>query len=470
MQSSSHASTGRIGHSVEEDRTEIHRWFFQDSSDAMFITTMQGTILQHNSSANEMFGISPEIMKVTNANDLYAIPEDRNHFIKILERDHRVSKMERVLKRGSGTTFFGEISAHLRISPDGTRTIESIIRDITEERDMERQLAHEKAHLDSLVENAPLAIAIGKVDGSIIRVNQQFERLFGWNRAEIIGKCIDDVVVPPEVRTPATDITKVAASGGVKIDDSIRFRKDGTPVEVAIMASPILVEDEKVGIYAIYEDITPRKKGERSILQLNEVLRLMNKSFRHDLGNDLNIAMNAIELYRYKQDSKLLDAAVLALGRSGSLIDRMRELDTLTSTSKNLRRVEISTLLEDIAKRFPIPIDIKGRGMVLVDDSIYSVVENLIRNAIVHGGTDRMTILVEEKNDRCEIRVIDYGKGVPDEIKGDLFKEGASYGSSRGTGLGLYIVRMVVELYGGRVWIEDNIPNGAVFVLSLKVR
>jgi len=335
---------------------------------------------------------------------------------------------------------------------------------------MERQLAHEKAHLDSLVENAPLAIAIGKVDGSIIRVNQQFERLFGWNRAEIIGKCIDDVVVPPEVRTPATDITKVAASGGVKIDDSIRFRKDGTPVEVAIMASPILVEDEKVGIYAIYEDITPRKKGERSILQLNEVLRLMNKSFRHDLGNDLNIAMNAIELYRYKQDSKLLDAAVLALGRSGSLIDRMRELDTLTSTSKNLRRVEISTLLEDIAKRFPIPIDIKGRGMVLVDDSIYSVVENLIRNAIVHGGTDRMTILVEEKNDRCEIRVIDYGKGVPDEIKGDLFKEGASYGSSRGTGLGLYIVRMVVELYGGRVWIEDNIPNGAVFVLSLKVR
>jgi PAS domain S-box-containing protein len=447
---------------------DIYRWFFLDSSDAMFITDTDGNILRHNSAANEMFGIPPERFRELKAYDLYSIPQDRIMFLKLLERDGKVNKLERALKRGNGSSFIGELSSHLRIASDGKSTIESIIRDITEERMMERELALEKARLDSLVENAPLAIAIANVDGSIIRVNHRFERLFGWNRTEIIGRCIDDLVTPSECRTTATDITRVAASGEVRIEEAVRYHKDGGPVEVAIMASPILIEDEKVGIYAIYEDIAPRKKGERSILQLNEVLRLMNKSFRHDLGNDLNIAMNAIELFRYKQDSKLLDAAVLALGRSGSLINRMKELDTLTSASKNLRRMEISELLKEIQKRFPISIDVQGTGMVLVDDSIHSVIENLIRNAIVHGGTDRITIRIEGKGDLCDVRVIDYGKGIPAEIKGQLFKEGASFGSSRGTGMGLYIVRMVVEMYGGSVRIEDNVPSGTVFVLTLR--
>jgi two-component system sensor kinase len=449
---------------------EVYRWFFQDSSDAMFITDLDGAILQFNSAACEMFGIPSERFHELRASGLYADPEDRRLFIRLLERDGKVSKLERVLKRGNGSTFIGELSSHLRTASDGARTIETIIRDITEERMMERELALEKAHLDSLVENAPLAIAIGKVDGSITRVNQRFERLFGYSRAEIAGRCIDDLVVPSGCRSSATDITRVAASGEVKIEEAVRYRKDGTPVEVAIMASPILIDDEKVGIYAIYEDITPRKKGERSILQLNEVLRLMNKSFRHDLGNDLNIAQNALELYRYKQDSKLIDAAILALNRSGSLIDRMRELETLTSASKNLRRMDISVILKDISKRFPIPIEVVGGGMVLADDSIHSVIENLIRNAIVHGGTDRITIKVEMKGDLCEIRVIDYGKGIPPEIKGQLFKEGASFGSNRGTGMGLYIVRMVVEMYGGSVELEDQVQTGAVFVLRLLTR
>lgn len=449
---------------------EVYRWFFQDSSDAMFITDLEGAILQFNSAAIDMFGIPSEQFHVIKASDLYAVPDDRKLFIRLLERDGKVSKLERVLKRGNGSTFIGELSSHLRTSSDGSSTIETIIRDITEERMMERELALEKAHLDSLVENAPLAIAIGRVDGTIIRVNQRFERLFGYSRAEIAGRCIDDLVVPSGYRSTATDITRVAASGEVKIEEAVRYRKDGTPVEVAIMASPILIDDEKVGIYAIYEDITPRKKGERSILQLNEVLRLMNKSFRHDMGNDMNIAQNALDLYRFKQDPKLIDAAILALNRSGSLIDRMRELDTLTSASKNLRRMEISDLLKDLSKRFPIPIEVHGGGMVLADDSIHSVLENLIRNAIVHGGTDRITIQVDMKGDVCEIRVIDFGKGIPSDIKGQLFKEGASFGSNRGTGLGLYIVRMVVEMYGGSVALEENSPTGAIFVLRLRTR
>ncbi len=70
--------------------------------------------------------------------------------------------------------------------------------------------------------------------------------------------------------------------------------------------------------------------------------------------------------------------------------------------------------------------------------------------------------------DDCEIRVVDYGVGIPSEIKGQVFKESFRYGETGGTGLGLYIVKRVVDRYGGKVWIEDTKPHGATFVIRLK--
>ena len=70
--------------------------------------------------------------------------------------------------------------------------------------------------------------------------------------------------------------------------------------------------------------------------------------------------------------------------------------------------------------------------------------------------------------DFCEIRVADYGKGIPEKIKDKVFEEGFSHGESASTGQGLYIVKKLVDRYGGEVEIEDNKPKGAIFVLKLR--
>jgi signal transduction histidine kinase len=67
-----------------------------------------------------------------------------------------------------------------------------------------------------------------------------------------------------------------------------------------------------------------------------------------------------------------------------------------------------------------------------------------------------------------QVRQDDYGIGIPDEIKDKIFDEGFHYGETGHTGIGLYIVQTTVEEYGGMVFVEDNTPQGAVFIIRLK--
>ena len=104
----------------------------------------------------------------------------------------------------------------------------------------------------------------------------------------------------------------------------------------------------------------------------------------------------------------------------------------------------------------------------MADEAVYSVIENLLSNAVKHGKTDKVDILLSEMEDECEIRVVDYGIGIPPEIREQIFNESFRYGEAGGTGLGLYIVKRLVERYGGKIWVEETKPHGATLVIRLK--
>jgi len=105
----------------------------------------------------------------------------------------------------------------------------------------------------------------------------------------------------------------------------------------------------------------------------------------------------------------------------------------------------------------------------MADDSLSSVIDNIIRNAVNHGKADRITITTGKERDMCEVRIADNGTGIPDEIKGKVFEEGFVYGDTGHTGLGLHIVEKAMENYGGYAYVEDNEPKGAVFALRFKM-
>ncbi|MGM0606448.1 MAG: sensor histidine kinase, partial [Halobacteriota archaeon] len=93
----------------------------------------------------------------------------------------------------------------------------------------------------------------------------------------------------------------------------------------------------------------------------------------------------------------------------------------------------------------------------------------LLNNAVQHNNSavPEVTVSVADYDDHLEVSVADNGPGISDELKTAIFTKGEKTLDSEGTGIGLYLVSTLVENYGGAVWVEDNEPVGAVFVVSL---
>jgi len=98
-----------------------------------------------------------------------------------------------------------------------------------------------------------------------------------------------------------------------------------------------------------------------------------------------------------------------------------------------------------------------------------SVFRNLLKNAVQHNDceTPEITATVAENDDSVTVRIADNGPGIPDDLKAELFEQGQKGLKSEGTGIGTYLVQTLVSQYGGDVWVEDNDPQGCVFVLTL---
>lgn len=203
--------------------------------------------------------------------------------------------------------------------------------------------------------------------------------------------------------------------------------------------------------------------------ELQEILRLINRMLRHDILNKLQIISGYVETYRMTKKEELLDRILKAVDESFTYIDKLGELEKIVLTRRGgLKPVNLQKVAEGVAKSFNIEINIKGECVAMADEAIYSVIENLLSNAIKHGKTDKVDILLSEIEDECEIRIIDYGIGIPPEIREQIFNESFRYGEAGGTGLGLYIVKRLVDRYGGKIWVEDTKPHGATFVIRLK--
>jgi len=233
-------------------------------------------------------------------------------------------------------------------------------------------------------------------------------------------------------------------------------------------AAPLKNSDgEVIGAIETLQDITVRKNLEKSLLHVNEILKIINKILSHDVLNDLTIVSGSIEVFRENRDEKLLNIALNSIEKSVKLIREMKDLESLASSGNNLKPCDMRRLVEEIMEWYTIEHAIEGEAIVQADEALTSVIENIIRNAIVHGEASRLDFKVIDREDFSILRIADNGKGIPKEVKSKIFKEGFSHGKTKGTGLGLYIARKTIERYNGEIWIEDNHPRGAVFVLKL---
>jgi two-component system, cell cycle sensor histidine kinase and response regulator CckA len=136
-----------------------------------------------------------------------------------------------------------------------------------------QKAAEHNAYLQALIDNNPLAIAVSDVAGRIRMCNPAFEHLFGYHQVEILGVDLDSLLAPAELSEEAADLTHRVRAGEVARARTKRRRRNGSLVDVQILGVPLVVDGQRIGNSAMYEDITERCRSEEALDKAEEKFR-----------------------------------------------------------------------------------------------------------------------------------------------------------------------------------------------------
>ena len=243
-----------------------YRILFERSPDAVVVTTPDGMILDFNPAALEFFGMSRSDLQRSNITSFYANLEDRKNLIDRLKKTSLVHDAPTILVDSRQQLRHCLLTSMRLDAPSGqVYGYQSIIRDVTTHRLAEKKLHSQKHYAEQLIHIAPEAIAILDFTDTVIRVNEEFCRLFQYEEGECIGRQIGSLTVPTHLQAESLSLS-ARVMGGESVEvETQRLRKDGTLVDVSILAKPIATETDEPAIYIFYRNITARKRDQEAL-------------------------------------------------------------------------------------------------------------------------------------------------------------------------------------------------------------
>ncbi|MFC7059931.1 PAS domain-containing protein [Halovenus salina] len=236
---------------------------------------------------------------------------------------------------------------------------------------------------------------------------------------------------------------------------------------------------EAVGIV---QDITEIKEYEQTLENQRDNLEVLNQIVRHDIRNDLQVMLTYGEVLEdyveeageeYLQNIMESGREAVEITQTAAEVTEVMLGSETDLTPVNLRSVLEAQMTHVRTNHERALVSAEGEvpdTTVLADDMLESVFRNVLNNAIVHNDKElpEVTVSATADEETVRVRIADNGPGIPDEQKGQVFREGEKGLDSEGTGLGLYLVQTLVDRYGGTVQIENNEPDGSVFIVELR--
>jgi PAS domain S-box-containing protein len=480
---------------------ERFRLAIEAAPTAMIVVDRHGTITYANALTGPLFGYTPDEIVGESIERLVPVrfrdqhPEYRQGFSADATRRSMGAGRDLYALRKDGS----EVPVEIGLSPfdtDGGAFTVAAVTDISERKRSEQALT-EQARLLDLTNDA---IFVRDSSDRIVYWNRGAEELYGWPQAEVLGKVTRDVL-RTELPQPLPEIMAIVNREGRWSGDVVHTRRDGLRLHVASRwaLDRDLTGSHPRAILQINTDITTRKQMEAALVERGSEAEHANRlkdeflaMVSHELRTPLNAVLGWADILRRgalddTQHARALTAIHTNAIRQVQLIDELLDVSRIISGKLRLERatIDVADVLRNAVdavqpladkKRIELAVDIEASLSTFYADSsrLQQIVVNLLSNAIKFtpvGGS--VHLRVRRVDSLVEIVVTDTGQGIPADFLPSVFEAFRQADESLtrrygGLGLGLSIVKHLVEAHGGTVSAHSaGEGQGATFTVRL---
>ncbi|CAN5226154.1 hypothetical protein BH10PLA2_BH10PLA2_18440 [soil metagenome] len=465
--------------------------------DAIVTLDERGKVIHVNPAAERLFGYSlPEALGL-DIRDLVApaieseTSEPAFHYFTKSRGPVLAQRLEMLALHSSGSAAPVELTL-VRLATQEPLSYTAYVRDLSEQKDAVAAVRASEERYRDLVENANDIIYTHELSGRLTSWNRAGERISGYKSDEILGMNIASLIAPDHLEHARQMIAHKVVEGGRTAYELDIVTKDGRRLTVEISSRMARQPGKAPYVQGMARDITERKRAEHALKDADRKKDEFLAMLAHELRNPLAPIRNALQILTMAGDNvtivhemrEMMERQVQQMVR---LVDDLFDVSRITRGTFELRqeRVDIlavaATALEISkpfveARKHTLIVNLPNHSLHVQADRarLAQVVSNLLNNSARYtpeGGEISLTI--QQQNQQVMPTVRDNGIGIPQEMLAHVFDmftqvNGSLPGSQGGLGIGLTLVRNLVEMHGGVVEVKsDGVGMGSEFVVRL---
>ena len=444
----------------------------EHSGHAVLITDTDGSIEFVNSAYEQMTGYAKEELLGQTPRLINSGVHDKQFYEDMWEtiRNGDIWESEFINERKDGEVFVVKQTVAPVTDEDGTlQHFVGVNTDISERKRQEEQLRSRYKELFTSIQDA---ILVTDTNHRITNANPAFADLFDYELAEVRKRSID-FLYESDVEFAETKSTIEDKADEDRVTKTIEYQKKSGQTFPGKTTSSSLRDGDgnDIGIIHLIRDVSDREERMTQLQVLDRILR-------HNFRNDMSVIEAKAEMLRDATTGKLTEDANQILTKSRELrntVDEERSVTTLLANTPDTTTIDLQTSVKAVVSHFrdaeeaAISVSVPDTCVVEAIPQLSMAIEEAIENAHLHSDQETPSIDVEVTclETTVELRIADDGPGLP-PMEYEVLEEGVSADSLyHGSGLGLWLITLIVEHSNGVVQFRENEPRGTVVLIRL---